>query len=329
MIRRVIGFLLILKAISPFLWLLAAYLFANAIVERFDRVSLRYSTELQVQLQGYDALLERIDDQIGAIEPTVQAAIEDATRGFTVVVGFVQGTIAQLKALPPIDLSNVMPELRFPAIRLPAILLDWKVPNVPIVREMANGIRNALQGVADGVNATFAKLSSAIGSAFDTALAPLRQQLVANVLRQLQPYLAAYARVSASLALIGSYYEGLERSLAEIQRQLALAEAVWVQIGADLADSVGLSVGLVQTVPENLGTAISESVTLLVIFALFSLALFLVFYWASMLRDLLKGWMLMTGRHEAWKRQAAEPRPSAVDRWLEKRDRARALETPS
>lgn len=324
MTRRLIGLLLILRALSPFIWLLAAFLVASAIGGSFDRVSVRYAAQLEVQFDAYDKLAVRVAEQVEAIEPAVRRAVQETAREIDATLDQLAATVAQIKALPAIDLSNVVPELRFPAIRIPDVVLNWKVPNVPIVREVVNGIKSAVQGMANGVNTAFAQLGKAIGTAFDKALAPLRNELVANVMRQLGPYLDAYGRVSASLALIGRTYDGLAAKVADLQRQVAATAAAWQAIGDELGRQIGLSVSLVETVPAGLGTALGESVTLLVFFFLFTLALFLVFYWAGMTRDLLQGWLLLTGKHEAWKRRANEPRPRAVDRWLETLDRKEA-----
>ena len=325
MMRRVIGLLLILRALSPFLWLLAAWLLVGAIGERFGQVSGRYATEFDVQLELYDELAERIGAQIEAIEPAIQAAAAKVRREFEATLLYLAGTIAQLKALPPIDLSGIMPELHFPTIRLPDITLNWNIPSVPIVQQVAEGIRDAVQGVANSVNAVFDRLTGAIGTAFEQALAPLRNELVANVMRQLGPYIAAYRRVSASLAAVGGAYDVLAGQLGELQRQLAAVSGEWERIVDDLGEQIGLSVTLVETMPQGLGLAIDQSLELLLLFGLFTLALFLVFYWAAMLRDLQQGWALLTNRYEAWKRQqeTAPPRP-LVERWIARADAARA-----
>lgn len=325
MMRRVIGVLLILRALSPFLWLLAAWLLVGAIGDRFGQVSGRYATALDVQFALYDELAERLEAQVSAIEPAIGRAIDEATREFDATLAYLEATVRQLKALPTIDLSNVMPKLTFPRIVLPDITLNWNVPNIPLVKQAINGIKSALQGVANSVNSVFATLTNAIGTAFDKALAPLRNELVGNVMRELRPYINAYHRMGRSLAVVGAYYDVLAAKVAEIERELAAVSDEWGRLIDDMGEQVGFSITLVESMPQGLGLAIDQSLELLLIFGIFTLALFLVFYWAGMMRDLQQGWALLTDRYEAWKRQQeTEPRRPLMERWIEKTEAARA-----
>ena len=324
MIRRFIGFLLILKALSPFIWLLVGYLIVGAIGERVGQVSGSYSVEFEVQAEAYFKLLDRVGKQIDAIEPVISSAVDIVTDEVGDLADYMLDTVAILKRLPTIDLSQIMPDIRFPPIPLPRILLDWEVPDVPIIREVANGIRSAIQSVASSVNSALGTVTTAIANAMEAALAPLRNQLMANVMRQFAPYLDAYDRVSQSMAYVGLYYDWLVAVFDNIQAEFAKSEAAWAAIGADFASQFEISGRAFEMVPYNFELVLGESGTLLLYFGILTLALFLVFYWATMLGDLQRGWSLMTGRYEDWKRRQAEPREPALDRWLAKVDAKQA-----
>lgn len=329
MMRRFVGLLLILKALSPFIWLFVGYLIVGAIGERVGQVSGAYSIELDVQAEAYAELIKRVDRQLSAIEPTITQAVAKAAAELEVLTGFILDTVAELKRLPTIDLSRIMPDIRFPPIPLPRILLDWEVPDLPIIREVANGIRGAIQSVADSVNSALGTVTSAIANAMEAALAPLRNQLMANVMRQFAPYIAAYDRVSRSLALVGGYYDSVAAEFGKIQVEFDRAGAAWAAIGDDFSSQVGLSMRAVEMVPYNLDSVLGESGMLLAWFGLLTLALFLLFYWATMLGDLQRGWSLLTGRYDDWKRRQAEPREPALDRLLAKIEaRQRAKQAP-
>ena len=98
-------------------------------------------------------------------------------------------------------------------------------------------------------------------------------------MNQLRPYINAYQRVSFSFAAVGSYCDLLAAKYAEVQLQLAAVSDEWDRLFHDLGEQVGFSVTLVETMPQGLGLALELSLELLLIFGLFTLALFLVFYW--------------------------------------------------
>jgi hypothetical protein len=317
-IRRFIGFLLILKALGPFIWLFVGYLIVGAIGERVGHVSGSYSVEFEVQAEAYFKLLDRVDKQLSAIEPMISRAVDKAAEDLGNLTDYVLDTVALLKRLPTIDLSRIMPDIRFPPIPLPRIDLNWQVPNIPIVGDAINAVRGAIQSVADSVNSALGTVTGAIADAMEAALAPLRNQLVANVMRQFAPYLDAYDRVSKSMAFVGDYYDSVADEVDKIQAEFAKSGAAWAAIGDDFASQFELSTRAFEMVPYNLDSVLGESGTLLIYFGLLTLALFLVFYWATMLGDLQRGWSLLTGRYEQWKRRQAEPREPALDRLLAK-----------
>lgn len=324
MITRALGFLLIVKALSPFLWLLVGYLIVMQISDRFGAVSGSYSRDITIQVEAFGDLADRIDAQVEAIKPAIQAQVAAAAADFQQVQAWFAFTVAQMKALPDIDLSNVLPELTLPHIRLFPIDLDWDIPNFPVVRQLGTVLESALQTLANAVNATFSSFATAIKNAFDQALEPMKEQFRANVMAQLQPYLNAYGYAKNTMDLASAFYDGLWAKLGVIGAAIHERLDILEDIIDDLDDQIEISIESAETVPENLDRAIGDSAWLLLLFGIFTLGLFLVFYWARMMTDLLRGWQLMLGRYEDWRdQQNAEPKPPIFDRWAEKLEAAK------
>lgn len=316
MISRVLGFLLIVKALSPFIWLLAAYLLVTAIADRFDQVSGSYSRDIEIRFEAYDDLARRIEEQVAVLQPKVQRALDNLVDEWGELLRRVELAAARLEALPELDFSNVVPPLTLPEIRLIPISLDWDIPNFPGVRQLAIATRNALQTLANAVNTAFSGFATAIQTAFANAFAPWKAQLYDNVMAQLQPYLDAYESVQSAIGWADLMYESFLGKIAVLEFEFGAVADIWDQIGIDLGEELGLSVQLVESVPENLDRAFSESVVLLAVFGVFTLVLFLIFYWARMMTDLLRGWQMMLDRE---RRDPNEPpKPPLFDRWAEK-----------
>lgn len=324
MITRALGFLLIVKALSPFLWLLVGYLIVMQISDRFGAVSGGYSRDITIRVEAFGDLADRFDEQIKAIAPLVQTHAEIVAERFAQLQSWIAFNIEQIGNLPEIDLSNVMPELRLPQIRLFPIDLDWDIPNFPIVRELATAVRNGLQKLMTAVNTTFSSFATAIKTAFDAALEPMKEQFHANVMAQIQPYLDAYANVKWTMGLAEGFVDDVMWRLGLIEAAIMERADILEDIANDLEDQIGLSIEMVDTAPENLDRAIADSAWLLLLFGIFTLGLFLVFYWARMMTDLLRGWQLMLGRYDDWrKQQDAEPKQPLFDRLAEKLEEAK------
>lgn len=326
MITRVLGFLLIVKALSPFIWLLAAYLVVTAIGDRFDQVSGRYSSDIEIRVAVFEDIAERIDSQIEQIKPAIDREIDNIVAEFTQIQGWVAYTKAQLENLPDIDFSNVVPPLTFPEIRLIPIRINWDIPDVPLVGDAIRALQNAIQGMANTINQAFTSVGDQIARGFSSALAPLKTQLMNNVLAQLQPYLYAYENVKYTFGLVRQFYDGLWAKWDIVLGEFMSASEIWEQIASDLEDQIELSVEMANTMPENLDQAIGDSTVLLLIFAVFTLVLFLIFYWARMMTDLLRGWQMMLDRER--RDPNAPPKAPLFDRWAEKleaRERAKTV----
>ncbi|MEZ5667223.1 MAG: hypothetical protein R3F55_07290 [Alphaproteobacteria bacterium] len=286
------------------------------IADRFGTVTGAYSADVTIQVEAFDTLARRVTEQVEAIAPTVEQQVEIALAEWQQLQAWVAYTTAQLKALPEIDLSNIVPDLTFPSIRLIPINIDWDIPNVPIIADVARGIQSAVQGLANTVNLAFSTLATQIANGFSTAIAPLKQQLVANVMAQLQPYLDAYANARFTMNLARAFYDGVWTKLDAVKAQLDGASQAWQQIADDFGDQLSVSIGTAATVPQDLDSALGDSAVLLALFGIVTLGLFLLFYWARMMTDLLRGWQLMLGRYDSWKAQNAEPKEPLTDRWL-------------